>query len=104
MEMSHLPVQNDAPQQPESQLVVPINNVRSSDVHKVHLQKMKAWLSRPLHRSPGFGFGTFGHSEKRNCIVDNQVHLNLKNVLFVNWIKKIIRKGTTVPSLIEKVR
>lgn len=35
---AHLPVENDAPDEPENQFVIPINNVRRSDVHQFHLQ------------------------------------------------------------------
>lgn len=36
---THLPVENDAPDEPENQFVIPINNVCRSDIHQFHLQE-----------------------------------------------------------------
>lgn len=36
---THLPVENDAPDEPEDQFVISINNVCRSDVHQFHLEE-----------------------------------------------------------------
>lgn len=35
--LTHLPVENDAPDEPEDQFVIAINDVRRSDIHQFNL-------------------------------------------------------------------
>lgn len=38
---THLPVENNAPDEPENQFVIPINDVCRSNVHQINLQRHK---------------------------------------------------------------
>lgn len=47
IELSYLPVENDAPDEPQGQFMIPIYNVSSSYVHQLNLEMEKIWIQEP---------------------------------------------------------
>lgn len=47
----HLPVQDNAPQQPQCQLVISINDVGSSDIHQLYLERSEQLCIKQCYQS-----------------------------------------------------
>lgn len=98
----HLPVQNDAPQQPQRQLVISIHDISTPDIHQFHLSEQNNKNNkRNSEDNVCIELLAFdlvhlysNINEDRNSILGIGSMQKLKSVLVILQINESIRKVT----------